>query len=324
LSQAPPWDAPAQVVAAEAKPSAGQVPDEPVQLSATSHCPAEPRHVKVFGWKTSTHVFAAPLQWSVPSHAPPWEAPAHVVAADAKPSAGQVPDDPVQLSATSHCPAEPRHVNAADWNTSTHELLLPAQWSAASLSQAPPWEAPAQVVAADAKPSAGHVPDVPVQLSATSHCPAESRQVKVFGWKTSTHVFAVPLQWSVPSHAPPFDVPLQVVAAVANPSAGQTPDDPVQLSATSHCPVEPRHVKVFGWKTSTQVFAVPLQWSVPSHAPPWEAPAQVVAADAKPSAGQVPDDPVQLSATSHCPADPRHVNAADWNASTHELLLPAQ
>jgi hypothetical protein len=36
------------------KPSAGQAPVEPVQLSATSHGPAEGRHVVVAGWKPST------------------------------------------------------------------------------------------------------------------------------------------------------------------------------------------------------------------------------------------------------------------------------
>ena len=51
-----------------------------------------------------------------------------------------------------------------------------------------------QLVLLDAKTSAGHVPEVPVQSSATSHCPAEARQVKVEAWKTSTQVFAVPEQ----------------------------------------------------------------------------------------------------------------------------------
>jgi hypothetical protein len=43
-----------------------------------------------------------------------------------------------------------------------------------------------------------------------------------------------PLQESVPSHAPPFEVPTQVVVEAWKPSAGQAPDVPVQLSATSH------------------------------------------------------------------------------------------
>ena len=92
---------------------------------------------------------------------------------------------------------------------------------------------------------------------------------------------------------------MHVVALDANTSAGQTPDDPVHVSATSHCPADPRHVNVFGWNTSTQELAVPLQWSAVSQAPPFDVPVQLVALDAKTSAGQTPDEPVQVSATSH-------------------------
>jgi hypothetical protein len=52
-------------------------------------------------------------------------------------------------------------------------------------------------------------------------------------------------------------------------------------------------------KPSTQVLAVPRQESVPSQSPPLEVPTQAVVAGWKPSAGQVADEPVQLSATSH-------------------------
>ena len=55
---------------------------------------------------------------------------------------------------------------------------------------------------------------------------------------------------------------------------------------------------VAGWNPSTQLPA-PSQESVPSHAPPLEVPTQVVVEDWKLSAGQEPDEPVQLSATSH-------------------------
>ena len=50
-----------------------------------------------------------------------------LVDADAKPSTGHAPDVPVQVSATSHWPAELRHVTLAARKTSTHELLLPVQ-----------------------------------------------------------------------------------------------------------------------------------------------------------------------------------------------------
>jgi hypothetical protein len=51
-----------------------------------------------------------------------------------------------------------------------------------------------QGVDEEAKPSAGHDPLVPVQFSATSHCPAEARQRVPEDLKTSTHVLAVPEQ----------------------------------------------------------------------------------------------------------------------------------
>ena len=56
---------------------------------------------------------------------------------------------------------------------------------------------------------------------------------------------------------------------------------------------------VEGRKPSTQVFALPEQESVPSQSPPLELPTQGVVAGWKPSAGQAPDVPEQLSATSH-------------------------
>jgi hypothetical protein len=92
-----------------------------------------------------------------------------LVVSEAKPSAGHVPDVPVQLSATSHCPAEARHSKLDAWKASTHVLLVPVQWSAGSSSHDPPWESPVQLTVSAANPSAGHVPEVPVQLSATSH-----------------------------------------------------------------------------------------------------------------------------------------------------------
>jgi hypothetical protein len=73
-------------------------------------------------------------------------------------------------------------------------LLVPEQWSAVSLSHAPPCEAPVQLVDDDAKPSAGHVPEVPVQVSATSHWPAEARHVTVAAWYPSAQVLLVPEQ----------------------------------------------------------------------------------------------------------------------------------
>ena len=192
--------------------------------------------------------------------------PVQPVAAEAKASAGQAPEVPVQLSATSHWPAESRQTVPEDLKVSTQVLAVPLQWSASS--QAPPCEVPVQVVVIEANASAGQAPEVPVQLSATSHWPVEPRQTVVGGLKASTQVSLVPLQWSASSQTPPCEVPVQVVVTNAKASAGQAPESPVQLSATSHWPAEPRQTVLEGLKMSTQIFAVPLQWSASSHVPP--------------------------------------------------------
>jgi len=186
-----------------ASASAGQDLDVPSHFSATSQLPAAARQI---------------------------------VVEDANPSVGQIPLVPVQLSATSHAPAAGRHVTALVLKASTQVLLVPKQWSPASLSHAPPCELPVQLVAADAKVFAGQAPLAPVHISATSHWPVDGRHVTVLALKLSTHVFAVPEQWSLASssQAPPCELPVQLVEDEAKLSAGQAPLAPVHISATSH------------------------------------------------------------------------------------------
>ena len=119
---------------------------------------------------------------------------------------------------------------------------------------------------------------------------------------------------------------MQLVEADAKLSAGHAPLAPVHISATSHWPVAGRHVTVLGTKASTHVSAVPEQWSAASssHASPWDAPVQLVVADAKPSTGQSPLVPVHCSATSHWPVDGRHVTVSAAKASTHVSAVPEQ
>jgi hypothetical protein len=81
-SQTSPFEVPMQAVVLGWNPSAGQAPESPVQLSATSHCPADSRHVVVRGWNPSTQ-FPAPSQESVPSQRPPFELPSHGCVDDA-------------------------------------------------------------------------------------------------------------------------------------------------------------------------------------------------------------------------------------------------
>ena len=185
-----------QLVEDDAKLSAGQAPLAPVHISATSHWPADARHVTVLALKVSTHVFAVPAQWSLASssQAPPCELPVQLVADDAKLSAGQAPLAPVHISATSHWPAEARHVTVLALKASTHVSAVPEQWSFASSSHTSPCDAPVQLVVADAKLSAGQAPLTPVHCSATSHWPVAGRHVTVSAAKASTQVSAVPEQ----------------------------------------------------------------------------------------------------------------------------------
>src|SRR5438309_1918600 len=168
-----------QCVLLVGKASAGHVPDVPVHISATSHWPAEGRQVTLAALYASTQTLLVPVQWSAgsSSHTPLCDVPMQCVVADWKASAGHVPDVPVHISATSHWPAEGRHVTVAAWYASTQTLLVPVQWSAGSSSHTPPCELPMQCVVPYSTPFRSHVPDVPVHISATSHWPAEGRQV---------------------------------------------------------------------------------------------------------------------------------------------------
>jgi hypothetical protein len=180
-------------VVADLKLSAGQLLLDPSQLSARSQAPAAARHWVPAGTFASLGQAAVePLHVSAASQLP--AAARQTVVEDANPSAGQVPFVPVQLSATSHAPAAGRHVTVLVLKASTHVLLVPAQWSPASLSHAPPCELPVQLVDEDAKLSAGQAPLAPVHISATSHWPADGRQVTVLALKASTHVLLVPRQ----------------------------------------------------------------------------------------------------------------------------------
>src|SRR5204862_449993 len=166
------------------------------------------------------------------------ELPVHAAVAGLKASAGHAPLDPVQLSATSHWPAEARQTVTDDLNASLQVVAsVPEQCSAASSSQTPPCELPVHAAVAGLKASAGHAPLDPVQLSATSHWPAEARQVVAADLKASLQVVAlVPEQWRSAARCEAPDCRLPVHAAVAGLklSAGHAPLDPVQHSATSH------------------------------------------------------------------------------------------
>jgi hypothetical protein len=114
-----------------------------------------------------------------------------------KPSAGQVALLPVQLSATSHSPAEARHWVVLEANPSAGQvLLLPVQNSATSQV---PAEARHEVVLG-CLASAGQVAVVPVQNSATSHTPPEARHWVEDGLKLQLFVDTLGLHcWQSPA-----------------------------------------------------------------------------------------------------------------------------
>src|SRR5439155_418587 len=245
--------------------SVGQLGEVPLQVSGTSQIPTGARQTKPLGCTASAgQLSLTPSQLSGRSQAPAEARQTAVLLA----SIGQAPELPVQLSATSHWPAEARQVKLEGRKTSTQVVaLVPVQWSAASSSQAAPWEAPVQCVVEGWKTSAGQAPELPVQLSATSHWPAEPRQTVLLDLKTSAQVSLVPVQWSAASssQAPPCEAPVQCVVKGWKTSAGQPPETPVQLSATSHWPAEARQTVLRDLNTSTQVAApVPVQWSAAS------------------------------------------------------------
>ena len=86
-------------------------------------------------------------------------------------------------------------------------------------------------------------------------------------------------------------------------SAGHEAEEPEQFSATSHCPTDALHSNEDGWNPSVgQLLFVPSQDSVTSQMP---ALALHWAVDLA-LAGQVAEEPVQLSAISHWPTDALH------------------
>src|SRR5438445_79779 len=149
------------------KASAGQVLDEPSQLSATSHPSAAGRHTAV--------LFASAGQWlfgrswfSATSNGPAEGRHCAVLL----PSAGQAALEPVQFSATSQTPAEARHTTVLGRKPSGGQsLLTPSQLSDVSQMSATGRHSAVLLT------SAGHAAFDPVQFSATSQAPAAARQV---------------------------------------------------------------------------------------------------------------------------------------------------
>lgn len=96
-----------QLVPAPTLPSAGQLTDAPLHVSATSQTPELARHVLPDKNESAGHAALAPVQFSTASHAPAAER--HGVLPGRKESSGQAVATPSQVSATSQLPLELRH-----------------------------------------------------------------------------------------------------------------------------------------------------------------------------------------------------------------------
>src|SRR5207245_432140 len=255
-----------QAVPAELLASAGQPALVPVQCSAGSHSPAEPRQN---------------------------------VLDDLKASAGQTVLDPVQVSSTSQTPAAARHTAPAFPAGCWQSLLLPSHSSLLHGLPSSVHAVPAELFA-----SAGQLAPLPVQCSAGS--PAR-------------RFWPLPGQSSARSPPPAYSTLSRSDDLKA--SAGQTVLDPVQVSSTSQAPAAARHTAPALPAGCWQVTFVPSHWSAVQGLP---SEVHAVPLDDFASAGQLGPLPGQFSAGSHSPAEARHCVLEDANPSAGQVVpVPA-
>jgi hypothetical protein len=163
--------------------------------------------------------------------------------------------------------------------------------------------------------SPGHAPDAPVQFSAGSQTPADSRHTVVDAVNVLPgHAADVPVQFSAGSHTP-VEARQDTVDAV-NVSPGHAPDAPVQFSGGSHTPADARQVTVDAVSVSPGHAPLdPVHCSGGSQTPEDErhttAPEFIV------SVGHVPLVPVQRSAGSQTPVEPRQMTVVGVNGNVH-------
>jgi len=239
--------------------SVGQAcPATPVHDSARSHSPAADRQEVPAGVTTSAgQITLVPSQTSPGSHRS--EDPARQTKVlGCTPSAGQVALLPVHVSAASQASVAARQTAPALPTGCWQSTLVPLQ---VSLVQGLP--SLVHAVPLVRLPSAGQVcPAVPVQLSATSHSPAEARHTVPPGVTTSTgQLLFVPSQLSGASHESP-DPARHTNVLGWTPSGGQVVLIPVQVSATSHAPLATRQTAPELPTACWQVTLLPLQVSV--------------------------------------------------------------
>src|SRR6185369_16848801 len=175
--------------------SAAQFLVVPSQRSIASHTPALPRQTVVVGATLSTgHVAAVPLQVSAVSQIP--AALRQTIVAENE-SAGQNGAVPLQRSTASQTPFEPRQISVVPANVSAGQLSdVPVHVS--DVSQMPLAERQIDVL----RELAGHDALAPLQTSAVSQTPADSRHSVPVRKPSTGHDLAVPLQLSLVSQTP--------------------------------------------------------------------------------------------------------------------------
>jgi hypothetical protein len=150
--------------------SAGQLVDVPLHVSSTSHSPAAVRHTLPELPAGCWHADDVPLQRS---RVHGLVSSVHAVAFALKPSEGQLADEPVQVSASSHSPAVARHTVPDAARPSAGQVFDdPEHFSSASQAEV----AARQTVVLGCLASVGQVVAVPSQVSWASHEPAAARQ----------------------------------------------------------------------------------------------------------------------------------------------------
>jgi hypothetical protein len=254
----------------------------------------------------------------------------HGVVLLARASAGHVADPPVQTSAASHSAAASRQTTVVEANPSAgHEADVPLQVS--PTSQMP--EALRQLLPVE-KPSAGQLSELPVQFSATSHTPfAERHTVAALAKQSSVDSLQVLPQMPPPVHGSPVCAPQVPPLQVSSPLQNSPSSHGALLAVCAHVPLPSQKSSV---QTSESLVhgveplanesaghvAEPLQTSATSHSP--LEPRQVTDVGANALVGHEADVPLQVSATSQIPDAARQVLPDENEFAGHDVEVPVQ
>src|SRR5207247_5063645 len=176
-------------------------------------------------------------------------------------------------------------------------------------------------VPAELLASAGQFGPVPGQCSAGSHSPAESRQTVLDDLKASAGQTVLdPVQFSSTSQAP---AAARHTAPALPAGCWQVTFVPSHRSSVHALPSEVHTVPLAFLASVGQLGPFPDQFSARSHSS--AATRHTVLEERKPSAGQLPLDPLQVSCTSQLPATGRQTVPAATKVQVvvqHDVLEP--